>query len=113
WARAAISGTTPPYGRCASFWPTTAWARIWRSLVTRAAALSSHEDSRPRIKLTAKPFASSPRRRLVRRCGEVPQAGYARLAAGAGAGAHGRRRARGRAPLARWPRRDRTDDDQR
>src|SRR5688572_27767417 len=49
WARAAISGTTPPNGRCASFWPTIAWARIWRSPVTKAAALSSHEDSRPRM----------------------------------------------------------------
>ena len=49
WARAAISGTTPPNGRCASFWPTIAWARIWRSLVTSAAALSSQEDSRPRM----------------------------------------------------------------
>ena len=49
WARAAISGTTPPNGRCASFCPTTACARICRSLPTSAAALSSQEDSRARI----------------------------------------------------------------
>ena len=36
-------------GLVRAFWPTTACARMRRSLVTSAAALSSHEDSRPRI----------------------------------------------------------------
>ena len=43
----------PPRHRAGApaFWPTTAWARIRRSLSTSAAALSSHEDSRPRIRI--------------------------------------------------------------
>src|SRR6185295_3299738 len=49
WARAAISGTTPPKGRCAASWPARRWARTRRSEVTRAAAVSSQLDSMPRI----------------------------------------------------------------
>ena len=48
-ARAAISGTTPPKGRCSASCPASRCARMLRSLVTKAAAVSSHEDSRPRM----------------------------------------------------------------
>ena len=51
WARAAISGTTPPKGRCAASCPASLCARIRRSEVTSAAAVSSQLDSMPRIRL--------------------------------------------------------------
>src|SRR4029453_12467254 len=49
WCRDATSGTTPPYGACNSAWDETTLARTPPSRVTRAAAVSSHDVSIPRI----------------------------------------------------------------
>src|SRR3546814_6518684 len=49
WARAAISGTTPPKGRCASSCPAMRCANMRRSVATSAAAVSSQLDSRPNM----------------------------------------------------------------
>ena len=55
WARAAISGTTPPKGACAAIWLITSSARIspvpsGRSRTT-AAAVSSQVVSMPRTRM--------------------------------------------------------------
>src|SRR3546814_12556 len=54
-ARAAISGTTPPYGRCSSNCDNTASAKTVRSSRTRAAAVSSPIVHIPRT-ITLLPF---------------------------------------------------------
>ncbi len=46
WARAAISGTTPPYRACSSMLDATAWPSSCPSR-TRPAPVSSQDDSIP------------------------------------------------------------------
>src|SRR4051794_11559427 len=49
WARLAISGTTPPKRACRSTWLDTTDDRTVRPPHTRAAAVSSHDVSMPRM----------------------------------------------------------------
>src|SRR5580692_273756 len=48
-SREASSGTTPPYLRWISIWEATTLERMVRPFTTTAAAVSSQEDSMPRI----------------------------------------------------------------
>src|SRR5699024_11157449 len=50
WARLAISGTTPPYSACRSICENTTLERMRRPFSITAAAVSSQEDSRARMR---------------------------------------------------------------
>src|SRR5579884_4215084 len=50
-SREASSGTTPPYLRCTLTWEATTLDRISLPSATTAAAVSSQEDSIPRIRV--------------------------------------------------------------
>ena len=103
WARAAISGTTPPNGRCAVVLPDhrlgedppVAGDQRRRAVV---AGGFEAEDQCHRRGPLPKRARDAARGGAMERCLD-PR--HPRLAAGAGAGAHGRRRARGRAWLGR------------
>src|SRR4029077_9781498 len=53
-SREANSGTTPPYFRCTSICEATTLDRISRPSATTAAAVSSQEDSIPRMRMLIK-----------------------------------------------------------
>src|SRR5713226_7162727 len=50
-SRDASSGTTPPYFRCISICDATTLGKISRPSATTAAAVSSHDDSMPRMRV--------------------------------------------------------------
>src|SRR5882757_5748598 len=56
-SREASSGTTPPYRRWMSIWEATTLERISRPSATTAAAVSSQEDSMPRIRVGMRDFS--------------------------------------------------------
>src|SRR4051812_10441080 len=94
WARAAISGTTPPKGACSLICDSTTLDRILpgpspvRS--TTAAAVSSHVVSIPSTSMGSYYHAPTT---IERPCGAIlrhhPAARHPRQSAGAGPGPHG------------------------
>ena len=53
WAREATSGTTPPNRSCRWAWLEMRFERTWRPSSTTATAVSSHDVSNPRTRMTA------------------------------------------------------------